>query len=260
MRMDRSWTRLPVRLGMILFAALMAGACSREAPQSATEPGPIESLADEVLAATMDRYPQMATFYGIEGARHDRLYDNSLEALAAWQQREDDWLARLNDMPAPTEVGSRDWVTYGILHEGLESAVATRVCRDELWQASTTTSWHRQLPFVFEIQPVDTAEHRQQTLQRLRAVAPYIDTEIANLRQGLELGFSAPRVPVQAVPGQVRSLIGDRSIFRNPAGFLKILRSPIRERTWPGTACTGTRGALKPSSRPCRRLAISVSM
>ena len=159
----------------------------------------------------------MATFYGIEGARHDRLYDNSLEALAAWQQREDNWLARLNEIPAPAEVGSRDWVTYGILHEGLESAVATRICRDELWQASTTTSWHRQLPFVFEIQPVDTAEHRQQALQRLRAVARYIDTEIANLRQGLELGFSAPRVTVNAVPGQVRSLIGDSSIFKNPA-------------------------------------------
>ncbi len=205
-----------VRAIVGLFAGLLVAACSDEAPQPAAEPSQIETLADEVLAATMARYPEMATYYGIEDARHERLFDNSLDALAAWQQQEDDWLARLNAIPAPDDVGSRDWVTYGILHEGLESAVATRVCRNELWQASTATSWHRQLPFVFEMQPVDTPELRQQTLARLGEVDRYIDTEIANLRQGLELGYSAPRVTVTAVPGQVRSLVDESSIFLDP--------------------------------------------
>ncbi|GIS01691.1 MAG: hypothetical protein CM15mP103_02420 [Gammaproteobacteria bacterium] len=45
----------------------------------------------------------------------------------------------------------------------------------------------------------------------------YIDNEIANLREGLRLGYSAPRVTVEAVPDQVRSLIGPDSIFMGPA-------------------------------------------
>jgi len=165
----------------------------------------------------MERYPTMGTYYDIEGARHDRLYDNSLDALANWETREDTWLAALNAIGSPDDIGSRDWVTYGILHESLASSVASRICRSELWQASETTAWYRGLPFLFEIQPVDTPELRQQTLARLGAVAGFIDTEIANLRQGIELGYSAPRVTALDVPAQVRALDSADTIFLDPA-------------------------------------------
>jgi len=204
-----------------IVACLIVGACSRESPAPAARDEPefsaIEELADEYLAALMERNPSMATQLGIEDARHDRLYDNSLQALSEWQTREDAWLVRLIAIAQPADVGSRDWVTYGILHEALDSAVHLRICRNELWQASGFTGWHRDLPFLFEIQPVDSAEHRKQTLDRLSAVDRYIDTEIANLRLGLETGYSAPRITVEAVPGQVRSLISDDSIFLDPA-------------------------------------------
>lgn len=202
----------------VIIACLTVAACE---PSPTAEPEPevsaVEALADEYLAAVLERYPAMGTRLALEDATHDRLFDNSLEALADWQQREDAWFARLNAIPQPDAVGSRDWVSYGILHEELGSAIALRVCRNELWQASGFTGWHRGLPFLFEVQPVDTAEHRQQTLARLGAVDRFIDTEIANLRLGLETGYSAPRVTAVKVPGQVRSLIGDESIFLNPA-------------------------------------------
>ena len=127
------------------------------------------------------------------------------------------WLARLAGIPTPAEIGSRDWVTYRLLKEQLESAVSTRICRDELWAASTTTSWHTWIPFVFDIQPLETPELRAQALTRFAAMDTYIDNEIDNLREGLRLGYSAPRVTVEAVPAQVRSLIGPDSIFLGPA-------------------------------------------
>jgi uncharacterized protein (DUF885 family) len=159
----------------------------------------------------------MGTYYSIEGARHDRLPDNSLASIAAWQAREDAWLAELERIGAPAEIGSRDWVTHGLLKEQLEGAIATRICRDELWGASTATSWHTWLPFVFDIQPLETPDLRVQALSRLAAMPTYIDNEIANLREGLRLNYSAPRVTVEAVPDQVRSLIGPDSIFLGPA-------------------------------------------
>ncbi len=202
---------------LILAATLFIANCGGEAPQTEREKSSIEALADEYLAATLERYPEMGTYLGIDGVRHDRLFDNSLDALAEWEEQEDAWLARLNALEAPEDIGSRDWVTYGILHEGLESAVATRICRSELWQASSTTAWHTRLPFLFDIQPVDTGDLQQQALDRLREVPGYIDTEIANLRLGLELGYSAPRVTAEKVPGQVRALISDDSPFLNLA-------------------------------------------
>ena len=206
--------------GLLSFLAIAAlfTACSGEKPDVATEPeiSKIEALADEFLAATLERYPTMGTYYAIEGTRHDRLYDNSIDALADWELREDQWLTQLNSIGSPSEVGSRDWVTFGIMHEALESSVENRVCRSELWQASTTTAWYRGLPFVFEVQPVGTEDEREQALARLHAVADFVDTEISNLRLGIELGYSAPQVTVAAVPEQVRALIGGESIFLNP--------------------------------------------
>ena len=199
----------------IIFLAAFAGACSVQSPEP--EISAVEALADEYLAALFEREPTLGTFYSIEGSSHDRLPDNSLEALSEWQQREDTWLATLKEIEEPSDIGSRDWVSYGILRESLESAVALRVCRDPLWQASDATGWHRDLPFLFDIQPVDTEPHRQQTLERLSAVDHFIDTEIANLRTGLDMGYSSPRVTVEAVPGQVRSLIAEDSIFLSPA-------------------------------------------
>jgi uncharacterized protein (DUF885 family) len=207
----------PARPLLVLAAILALAGCSGEVPPAEPEKSPIEAIADEFLAAILQRNPTMGTYYSIDGARHDQLFDNSLDALAEWQAREDAWLSELYAIGAPEDIGSRDWVSYGILHEELESSVATRICRSELWGASTTTAWYTGLPFIFEIQPVDTADLRRQALDRLGHVAGFIDTEIANLRQGLELGYSAPRVTVADVPAQARALLSDDSIFLNPA-------------------------------------------
>ena len=199
-------------LSALITATILTG-CAEPAPL----PSAIEQLADEYLEAMMEEDALMGTYYAIEGTRHDRLPDNSLAGLAAWQQKEDAWLSALEGIPAPTEIGSRDWVTYGLLKEQLQSSVGTRLCRDELWAASTTTSWHTWIPFVFDIQPLETPDLRAQALTRFAAMDTYIDNEIDNLREGLRLGYSAPRVTVEAVPSQVRSLIGPDSIFLGPA-------------------------------------------
>ncbi len=198
--------------------ALFITACHSETPvaeEQAAEPTQrsIESVADDYLAAMLDRNPTLATNLMIEGARHDRLFDNSLEALAKWQAREDTWQMELDAIGEPTDVGSRDWVTFGILHEELAASQAIRICREELWETSTTTAWYTGMPFVFDIQPLDSEELKQQALARLGEVDLFIGNEIANLKKGLEMGYSSPRVTVEAVPEQVRSLRDDDSPF-----------------------------------------------
>ena len=203
---------------LTLMAILLISACESRSPgptSASSEPAnrSIETIADEVLAAMLVRYPSMATSFAIEGARHDRLYDNSLDALTEWQQKEDAWLAELDAIGEPATIGSRDWVTWGKLHEELAASQAARICRKELWETSTTTAWYTGMPFVFDIQPLESDELKQQALARLGEVDRFIDTEIANLRQGLELGYSSPRLTVEAVPEQVRALRDENSPF-----------------------------------------------
>jgi uncharacterized protein (DUF885 family) len=177
----------------------------------------IETVADEYLAALLERNPEMGTYYSLPDVRHDRLTDNSLDALAAWEAREDLWLAELEQIGKPTEVGSRDWGTYGILHETLTASVEVRVCRNELWAVSSATGWHSQLPSVFEIQPVNTPELRQQAIDRLSSLATYIDTEIKNLQTGLDTGYSAPRQNIPAVIEEIRGLLAEGTPLLSPA-------------------------------------------
>ena len=206
------------RIALVLFAALLFAACDaktpavEELPVASTQRN-IETIADEILAAMLERYPSMATSYSIAGARHDRLYDNSLEALAEWQAREDAWLAELDAIGEPAEIGSRDWVSFGILREQLAASQASRVCRKELWETSTTTAWYTGMPFIFDIQPLESDDLKEQALARLSAVDKYIDTNVANLKKGLELGYSSPRLTVEAVPEEVRALRDDNSPF-----------------------------------------------
>jgi len=210
-------TRVP-HIVLALFAALLFAACDaktpavEELPVASTQRN-IETIADEILAAMLERYPSMATSYSIAGARHDRLYDNSLEALAEWQAREDAWLAELDAIGEPAEIGSRDWVSFGILREQLAASQASRICRKELWETSTTTAWYTGMPFIFDIQPLESDDLKEQALARLSAVDKYIDTNVANLKKGLELGYSSPRLTVEAVPEEVRALRDDNSPF-----------------------------------------------
>lgn len=218
--------RLPARLSAVLAMAFMTG-CSQDATSPAVAPaqhdaGPstqrsIETLADEYLAALLDYQPELGTYFSLPGVRHDRLQDNSLEALAAWEAREDAWLRELEAMQVSAEIGSRDWVTYGVLQETLQGSIAARVCRSELWRASSSTAWYTEVPQLFDIQPVDTPELRAQALDRLRAMPRYIETEIVNLRRGLDLGYSAPRLTVEPALAELRALTAGDSPFLSPA-------------------------------------------
>ncbi len=217
----------PFALLTAVAVALLLTGCSPDESQpaeraahtpepTAPEHRPIETIADEYLAALLEVYPEMGTYYALPGARHDRLSDNSLDALAAWRVREDDWLAELEAIEIQPAVGSRDWIALGVLRETLESAVSKRVCRNELWQASSITAWYTYLPVLFELQPVDTADTREQALDRLQALPAYVDTEIDKLRRGLELGYSAPQPTVEPVPAEVLALLEDNSPLLSP--------------------------------------------
>ncbi len=199
----------------------------------------VETIADEFLAAFLERYPQTGTNYSLPNARHDRLFDNSAAALEAWQGREDKWLAELDEIGAPEDIGSRDWVSFGVIHENLAASKAKRLCRNELWSASAMTAWYNAIPSLFEIQPVDTTDLQQQALDRLAALATYIDTEIINLRIGLETGYSTPRITAVDVPGAVRGLLAQDSPLLSPAAraenpeFTKALQNVFEQAAAP---------------------------
>ncbi|HEV3139000.1 MAG TPA: DUF885 family protein, partial [Vicinamibacterales bacterium] len=192
-------------------AALAVGACGGE-PAAPARPQPpdarVRVLADVYLEGFFERNPDQVTLYGVPGRRHDKLPDNSLEALKRWQSREDAWLAEAKAIDAAAIQASPLRATYAIVREALEGSIGARVCRYELWTVSQfVNGWQVQDGYLVTIQPVGSDAARQESLARWSALPKYVDTEIENLRDGLKAGYSAPKGNVRIVIDQMNTLI-----------------------------------------------------
>jgi uncharacterized protein (DUF885 family) len=192
---------------LIVAALVMTTSCSTRTPAPSTTPAVrVTALADTFMAAYFERNPESVTYYGIPNRRHDRLFDNSPAAARAWEAREDAWLREVHAIDAASLAGTPAAVAYGILKETLEASVASRVCRGELWGLNQLVGWQSNLGYLASIQPVGTDQARTEALARWRALPRFIDTEIANLREGVRIGFTAPRQNAQLVLQQIDAL------------------------------------------------------
>jgi len=208
----------------VLLAAVTAG-CSADQPPDpgAVPPDPaavVNDIADRYYARALETSPEIAYFAGIEIDRHDGLQDVSPAARAADEAFVDQLLNELRTVDAEALVGDPAWITHAYLLEDLEAQVGTRVCRSELWNVNQMGGWHLGYTQIAQLQPVGTPELRRQSLARWSAFAGFVDQNIANLEEGLALGYSAPKTVVQRVIDQVEGLLGlsvEDSPFYSPA-------------------------------------------
>jgi uncharacterized protein (DUF885 family) len=198
---------------MLLLAPLAEAGDGRDAEH-------VVSVADRYYEFRLRTRPEAAYFSGVELDRHDGLHDNSPAAIAAEQATEDELLGALEGVDAAALRGSVHWVTLGVLRQTLNAARDQRVCRYELWGVSQMDGWQLNYTQIAELQPLGTAELRQQALQRWRQMPKWIDQEISNLQAGLSAGYSAPQSAVRRVIDQLDGLLAipaDQSPFASPA-------------------------------------------
>ena len=180
----------------------------------------VTAVGDEWVAESLIRNPEMATRTGVPDARHGEIFDNSLTALAQWEQREDRWLAALQRLNPDLLLGTPEWVVYGTLRERLEAARDRRVCREHLWSVNHFQGWQTEYPTLATQQPIGSAELRAAALSRFGKLPRYLDTEIVNLRQGLRSGYSASKLTVELTIKQLDNLLSigpEQSPYFDPA-------------------------------------------
>jgi uncharacterized protein (DUF885 family) len=222
---------MPVR-PIFVFAAvlLVPAACAPPAatvpvtpmPAAAASPAAtVKAIADEYVREFYRANPDAATTAGYPDADHGRLRDNSLAAIEEWRMLEDGWLARAAEIDASRLAGTPEQRTYAALTERLAASRDLRVCRYELWPSSPTyTGWQAVYPFLATVQPVGDPALRDATLRRWRQLPGYLDTEVANMRIGMQQGYVSPRTGVESVIRQLDALLAtpvDDTPWMNPA-------------------------------------------
>jgi uncharacterized protein (DUF885 family) len=242
----------------------------RNAPEKPVAPEPQDArakgLADAYLSAYFDRYPDQVTYFGIPDRHHDMLPDNSLEALTAWEAKEDAWLTQAKTIEPGAIQEEPLRAAYAIVREALESSIDARVCRSELWNVSQMTGWQVGYGYLVTIQPVGSEAARKEALARWSALPKYIDTEIANLREGIRLKYTAPKLNVRIVLGQIEALAKSApadSPFMSPAArdkdaaFVKAYRAIYAQQILPALVKYGD--FLRKEYLPAARDAIAIS-
>jgi uncharacterized protein (DUF885 family) len=153
--------------GCLIAASTACNRGTKEPPPAAATAAEqpdtrVVALADAYLEAYFQRNPDQVTLYGVPGRRHGAFPDNSLDALRAWQAREDAFLAQAKQIDPAAIEAPRLRGTYAIVREALEASIEARVCRAELWTVSQfVNGWQVQDGYTVTIQPVGTDEARK---------------------------------------------------------------------------------------------------
>ena len=200
---------------------LAAGLAACQNEQESGAGARVAEIASEFVAAWFEHYPAQGAEAGYPRAPLDHFGDNSRESNARFDARIDAWLEELDRMD-PAALADRSAArTWMFTTERMRAIVDKRVCRMELWNISPTwTGWQSRMISALAVQPVETDGEKNAALARARDIPRYVDTEIGNLRRGLEAGYLAPASNVTAVLAQMDSLIGtpvQESPFSSPA-------------------------------------------
>lgn len=191
---------------IIIVVSLRLSACSSEAPGTAADH--VERIAAEFVDGYYAQYPEEAYEAAYPDAPADRFGDHRLENTAVWDQKVDRWLQQLDGIDLTALNGTPAATTYLFTLDRLQAIAARRICQNELWNVSPTwTGWQTTVSETLAVQPVATPQQRTAALARLEDLPRFVDTEISNLRQGMETGYLAPQTNVAAVVGQITSLL-----------------------------------------------------
>ncbi len=208
-------------IALILGAALHATGGPPPSTQSTSLAAQVDRLADSLFDTQLALYPEMGTQLGLSGADHARITDNSLDGVRRAQAKMDALYGEAQAIDPSLLIGRPQEVTYAVLRDALESERALRICRAELWGiASYVNGWQAQYTDLALFQPVGSEERRRQALARAEALPQYLANEITNLREGLRLGYSSPKIIVKNVISQLDTILSEpaaRSPFYSPA-------------------------------------------
>jgi len=197
-----------------LAATTITVGCSQDSDVDPAEK--VNLVANEFVDGFYSQYPEEAQESGFPDAPADRFSDQSASGLMAWDTNVDDWIAQLDAIDVSTLNGTPAAITWMFARDRLQAIVDRRVCRTHLWNVSPTwTGWQVLFASTLALQPVATAEEKHQALQRAVDIERFINTEISNLRRGVEEGYVAPNTNVASVVGQISSLI-DTPVVDSP--------------------------------------------
>jgi uncharacterized protein (DUF885 family) len=203
---DKAESLMIARLALLLLLSTLL-ACSTPRLQPVSAAAAVDDIADRYYAWALETIPEQAYFAGVDIDRHDGRQDISPAALAQLRADEDAFYAEIEAIDPASLAATPQWVTYVLLRQELRSSIERRVCRLELWDVNQMGGWHLAYPQIATLQPVATAEQREQALKRWSAYPDLVEQATRNLQSGVAQGYTAPKAVVSRVISQLDGVL-----------------------------------------------------
>lgn len=204
--------------GTAAASSTTTATASASATATADASRALHALFDSAWEDTMRRYPNWATYLG-DHRYGDRLPDASpaAEAVGYAESRRQLQALRAIDRSA---LDAKDRTSYDLFLHGLQEEFLFEPLVG--WRRLTLGSqggFHTDFTGLLQASPADTDAQAGQLLARLAAYPARVDQELANLRQGLALGWVAAQPVLQRVLATLDAQIAapiDKSPFYEP--------------------------------------------
>jgi uncharacterized protein (DUF885 family) len=149
-------------------------------------------------------HPIEATVFG--DRRYDHLLDDRSPAARQASRGRLERLARDVLAIDPVTLPNESCITRSALAEQVRSDLELLDCGLERWTVDPMDGIPVLLLNIESYQPIATPEQSRALVERWRDVGRYVDTEIANVHDGLSDGLVAVRDPVERVIGELDDL------------------------------------------------------
>jgi uncharacterized protein (DUF885 family) len=183
--------------------------------KTSAEDDKLKELATSFETEYFERHPERGLQWGYSNSALDRFMDHSYAAHQDWERKESAYLESLNQINPKNLSKNSEITTYQLLKQSLEASIATRICKNYLWDVNSMRGWVQITTMLADKQPVETAELRALALLRWDSFGTIADAQIENLKIGLKQGYSAPKPVVERVINQLK-IIAKLPIEQSP--------------------------------------------
>lgn len=198
----------------------------------------LDGLAKEYWEERLSNDPLFATVLG--DRRFDaRLPDISPGGRASWKRQYAEIVKRCEGIPEEG-LTAEGRLTRTALLVDATSMLAYCSCDLEEWVVDPLGGFQNELLNLESYQLVRTVEEGRGMVRRWRAMGPYADQHVANLREGAKTGRVAVQVEVEKVIDELESLLK-----KQDSDWPLLRPATVEHREWPEAEVKRFRGDLK---------------
>ncbi|PYL46179.1 MAG: DUF885 domain-containing protein [Verrucomicrobia bacterium] len=180
-----------------------------------------DALFEEFYQTDLKNNPERATAYG--DYRYNALLGQySLAEIARQHAEDDDFLKRLQAIPTDG-MTDKDLLSHQVMQRQLEREDMNYRLKNYVMPVNQQRGVHIQLADLPLSVPMDSVQHYQDYISRLKQIPRVLDQTIEVMRQGEKDGLMPPKLVVEKLPAQCDGIISSNPFIgptkKFPADF-----------------------------------------